>query len=178
MSGEAGRVLASFAPKRWVLAVTGAGLLVFAATAVVALLKLEPSAEGDWALPQRLALWAAIVFCPVYAWDALQRLRRGLPTLLATGEGLAFRSVLGITRPIPWDEIEAIGPVVMGKKMYLAVVLADPGRSLARFGTLERLMHVRSHAAGEPNITLRGIQLGTSVVEAARRLENLRTSFR
>ncbi len=176
MSGPAGRVLARFAPKPWVLVVTVLGLALFAATAVVALLMLEPDAADGWELPRRLALWAAIVFCPVYAWDALQRLRHGLPSLVATEEGLVFRSILGFTPPVPWSEIEAIGPAVLGKKLYLAVALHDPGRSLTRFGTLERLLHVRSHAAGQPNITLRGIQLGMNAAEAARTVEEFRVA--
>lgn len=173
MSGG-GQVLASFAPKPWILAVTFLGLVLFTATAVIALTMLEPVPEDDWALARRIGLWAAIVFCPAYAWDVWQRLRRKLPTLVAIEEGLVFRSILGFTPAIPWSEIEAIGPVVVGKKAYLAVFLADPRRSLAGLGNWQRLMHVRSHAAGEPNITLRGIQIGMNVAEAAKMLEEIR----
>jgi len=170
-----GRVLASFAPKPWILVVTFLGLVLFTATAVIALTMLEPVPGDDWALARRIGLWSAIVFCPAYAWDVWQRLRRKLPSLVATEEGLVFRSILGFTPTIPWSEIEAIGPVVLGKKAYLAVFLADPRRGLAEIGNWQRLMHVRSHSAGEPNITLRGIQIGMNVAEAAKVLERIRT---
>jgi hypothetical protein len=135
---------------------------------------LEPVPEDDWALARRIGLWAAIVLCPAYAFDLWQRLRRGLPTVIATGEGLVFRSILGFTPAIPWAEIAAIGPMVLGKKLYLAVFLENPTVTLARFGTWTRLFHVRSHAPGEPNITLRGIHLGINAAEAAQTLERIR----
>ena len=167
-------MLASFAPKPWILVVTFLGLALFTATAVIALTMIEPVPEDDWALGRRIGLWAAIVFCPAYAWDVWQRLRRKLPSLVATEEGLVLRSILGFTPTIPWSEIEAIGPMVLGKKAYMAVFLADPRRGLAEFGNWQRVMHVRSHAKREPNITLRGIQIGMDVAEAAKMLDEIR----
>ena len=116
----------------------------------------------------------ALVACPVFAADMLARVIRRTPNLVAPGEGLVLRSILGFTPPIPWNRIAAIGPVVIGKKAYLGIYLDDPPETLAGLGIGMRLMHVRSHAAGVPNITLRAIHLGANPLEAAEVLERIR----
>jgi hypothetical protein len=176
MAGQVVRpetVLARFGPPRWILAISFLGLILFTLTAIAALLRLEAPMD-EMGVIRRVALWAAIVFCPAYAVDTAIRFMRHTPTLVATEAGLVFRTILGFTPPIPWAEVEAIAPVVTGKKLYLAIYLADPVTSLGRLGGWTRLFLVRSHGAGEANIVFRRVSLGTNPAEAARVLEEMR----
>lgn len=170
MSPTAPDILLRFVPDRGKLAVMCAGYVVFTAAAAFMLLAAEPEELGLL----RPALWIALVLCPVLAVDALARLIRRTPNLVATSQGLLLRSILGFSPTIPWAEIAGFAPVVMGKKPYLAILLADPVASFARLGLPTRLMHAKSHAAGVPNITFRAIELGTSPAQAAEQLEQIR----
>ncbi len=174
MSPEKNRILARFVPQRVNLVVTFLGLVMFMAAAVYVMIEIGPEQlrheVGLW----RLALWAVLVGCPAYAADTLARLVRRTPNVVATGKGLVFRSVLGFSAPIPWREIGAFRPAIMGKKPYLAIYLDDPVGTFARLGTWTRLMHAKSHAAGVPNIVFRAIHLGVSPAEAAEVLERIR----
>ncbi len=175
MSPENNAVLARFVPHRGKLVVTFLGLVMFMAAAVYVVIAIGGpeklrSEVGLW----RLVLWAALIGCPVFAADTLARIVRRVPTVVATGEGLVLRSVLGFCAPIPWAEIGAFCAVVMGKKPYLAIYLDDPVGTFARLGIGARLMHAKSHASGVPNITFRAIHLGVSPAEAAEVLEGIR----
>jgi hypothetical protein len=174
VSPENNDVLARFVPDRGKLVVIFLGLVMFMAAAVYAMIAIGPQqlrAEvGLW----RLALWAVLIGCPIFAADTLARIIQRTPTVVATGEGMVFRSVLGFSAPIPWREISGFRPVIMGKKPYLAIYLDDPVRTFARLGVWTRLMHAKSHAAGVPNIVFRAIQLGVSPAEAAAVLEGIR----
>jgi hypothetical protein len=180
MNPEDNRVLASFAPHRGKLLVTFLGLVMFTAAGAYVLLAVEPEqiraalGVGEFG---RLALWAVLVLCPVFAVDALARIMRRTPNVVATGEGLAFRSIAGFSEPIPWREISGVRAVFISKKPYLAIYIDDPNGVFGRMGTWTRLMHAKSHAAGVPNITLRAIQLGVSPAEAAEVLEGIRENF-
>jgi len=165
-------MLARFTPGRGKLLVTFLGLVMFTIAAAWVLLSLDAGAEG--ATYARLVLWAALVLCPVFAVDTLVRLIRHTPTIVATEQGLVFRSILGFSAPIPWAEIGGFRAVIMGKKPWLAIYLDNPLASFARMGLWTRLMHARSHSAGVPNIAFRAIDLGVSPAEAAEALERVR----
>ena len=165
--------LAVFGPKRWFLGITLAGLVMFLLATVGALLQGPPEGAGEGALLGRLALWGVVVVTPLFIADTARRLLGRLPTLVADEEGIRLRSVLGFTPAIRWDEIAAIEPVVISRKLWLAIALRDPAKSLGRWGTLMRIIHVRSHQEGAANITLRAAQLGANPVEAAGILEKL-----
>jgi hypothetical protein len=167
-------VLAGFVPERGKLVVTFLGLVMFTAAAAFVLLATDPDELAQASVFGQAALWAALVLCPVFAVDALARLVRRTPTVVATSEGLVFRSVLGFSQPIPWSEIGAFRPVIMGKKPWLAIYLDDPVGTFARLGTWTRVMHAKSHAAGAPNLAFRAINLGASPAEAAETLEAIR----
>ncbi|MFQ5565306.1 MAG: hypothetical protein ACE5EU_02985 [Paracoccaceae bacterium] len=169
-------VLARFTPHRGILAGMFLCLVMFTVAAAGTLLTVEPEDLQHGPPFGRQALWVVLVACPVFAADTLARLIRRTPNLVATEEGLVLRSILGFTPPIPWSRIAAIGPVVIGKKLYLGINLDDPRRTLAGFGTGMRLMHVRSHAENVPNITLRAFHLGANPVEAAEVLERIRVA--
>jgi len=168
------RILARFTPRRGLLAGMFLCLVMFTVGAAGALLTADPEELSKGPAFARQALWVVLVLCPVFAADMAARIIRRTPNLVATGEGLVFRSILGFSPPIPWSEIANIGPVVMGKKLYLGIQLEDPIATFARFGTGMRLMHAKSHAPGVPNITFRAIHLGVSPVEAAELLEEIR----
>jgi hypothetical protein len=138
------------------------------------LLTVTPEELSQGPAFARQALWAVLVLCPVFAVDMAARIIRRTPNLVATEDGLVFRSILGFSPPIPWSEIAHIGPVVMGKKLYLGFHLEDPVATFARFGFGMRLMHAKSHAPGVPNITFRAIHLGVTPAEAAAVLEGMR----
>jgi hypothetical protein len=167
-------VLASFGPGRGKLAVIFLGLVLFTVAAAYVLLTIDPSDLAQASSFMRLALWAVLVLCPVFAADTLARLVRRTPTVVATGEGLVFRSIIGFSAPIPWCEIGAFRPVIIGKKPWLAIYFDDPVGTFSRLGIWTRLMHAKSHAAGAPNITFRAISLGVSPAEAAAVLEGIR----
>lgn len=168
------RILARFTPKRAMLIGIFVCLVLFAGAAAVTLLTVpaETLAKGSWFA--HLSLWLVLVFCPVSAVDTLARIIRRTPTVVATEQGLVFRSLAGFSAPIPWDEIEAIGPAVTGKKLYLAIQLKNPRASFARLGTWGRLVFAKSHAENVPNITFRWFHLGTSPITAAEVLEGIR----
>ena len=174
MSPENNIVLARFVPERGKLVITFLGLLMFMVAAIYMMIAIGPEELRNGSGFGRLALWAALVLCPVFAADTLARIVRRTPSVVATGEGLVFRSVLGFSAPIPWPEIAGFRPVIMGKKPYLAIYLDDPVRTFARLGVWTRLMHAKSHAAGVPNIVFREIHLGVSPAEAAAVLEGIR----
>ncbi len=167
-------VLARFVPHRGKLVATFLGLVMFMAAAVYVMIDIGPEALRKGSGLGRLVLWAVLVGCPVFAADALARIVRRTPTVVAVEEGLVLRSVLGFSAPIPWREIAGCRPVIMGKKPYLAIYLDDPVGTFARLGTWTRLMHAKSHAPGVPNIALRAIHLGVSPAEAAEVLERVR----
>jgi hypothetical protein len=167
-------VLARFVPHRGKLVVTFIGLVMFFAAAVYAMLAIGPEELRNGSGIGRLALWAALVGCPVFAADVLARILRRTPNVVATGEGLVFRSIAGFSEPIPWREISGFRSVIMGKKPYLAIYLDDPNGTFGRLGMWTRLMHAKSHAAGVPNIAFRAIHLGVSPAEAAEVLEGIR----
>jgi hypothetical protein len=167
-------VLARFAPRRAILVVTFLGLLLFTAAAAFVLLSLDPADLEQASTFGRVALWAVLAGCPVFAADALARIVRRTPTVVATAEGLVLRSVLGFSAPIPWGEIGAIRAVIMGKKPWLAIYLDDPVGAFSRLGSVSRLMHAKSHAPGVPNIAFRAISLGVGPAEAAAVLEGIR----
>ena len=173
MSEVKPEVLASFAPSRIKLVVTFLGLLLFTAAGAVVLLSLEVEQLRQASTFGRAALWAVLVLCPVFAVDAMVRLIRRTPTLVATEEGLVIRSIIGFSAPIPWSEISGFEPVIMGKKPWLAVYLEDPNASFARLGIWTRLMHAKSHAKGVPNIAFRSIQLGAKPEEVAEKLKRI-----
>ena len=160
-------VLARFVPHRGKLVATFLGLVMFMAAAVYVMVAIGPEALRNEAGLWRLVLWAVLLGCPVFAADALARIVRRTPTVVAVEEGLVLRSVLGFSAPIPWAEIGAFRPVIMGKKPFLAIYLDDPVRTFARLGIGARLMHAKSHAAGVPNIVFRALHLGVSPAEAA-----------
>lgn len=165
-------ILARFTPGRGKLVVTFLGLVMFTVAAAYVLVSIDAGAAGmSFA---RIALWAALVLCPVLAADTLARIVRRTPTIVATEEGLVFRSLLGFSAPIPWAEIGGFRAVIMGKRPHLAIYLEDPVATFARMGAWTRLMHARSHAPGVPNITFRAIHLGVTPAEAAEVLERLR----
>ena len=166
-------VLARFMPHRSKLMVTFLGLVMFMAAAIYVMIAVGPEALRNEAGLWRLALWAVLILCPVFAADTLARIVKRTPTVVATDEGLVLRSVLGFCQPIPWAEIAGFRPVIVGKKPYLAIYLDDPVGSFARLGTWTRLMHDKSHAAGAPNIVFRAIHLGVSPGEAAAALERI-----
>jgi hypothetical protein len=143
---------------------------MFTAAAAYMLLESEPEALGLL----RYVLWIALVACPALAFDALERLLRHAPTILATDEGLVFRSILGVSDPIPWPRIAEFRSVIMGKRPFLAVYLHDPVAVFAGMRLATRLMHARSHSPGVPNFTFRAIQIGVPPSEAAEALEKLR----
>jgi hypothetical protein len=149
-------------------------LVMFTAAAAITLLTVPPDQMAGQSWFGRLSLWLVLVFCPVYAADTLARLIRRTPTVVATEDGLVFRSLAGFSEPIPWDEIEAIGPAVTGKKLYLAIQLKNPRASFARLGIWGRLVFAKSHAQGAPNITFRWFHLGVNPIEAAEVLEKIR----
>jgi hypothetical protein len=151
-----------------------AGMAMFTVAAAGTLLTVDAEALRQGPAFGRQALWLVLVACPVFGADMLARIIRRTPNLVATGEGLVLRSILGFTPPIPWRRIAAIGPVVIGKKVFLGIHLEDPSKTLAGFGMGMRLMHVRSHAENVPNITLRAHSLGANPVEAAEVLERIR----
>lgn len=165
-------VLARFTPGRGKRLIVFLGLVMFTGAAAWMLLALEPGAQA--ATLVRLALWAALVLCPVFAADTLARLIRHTPTIVATDRGLVFRTILGFSAPLPWAEIAGFRAVIMGKKPWLAIYLHDPLGSFGRMSLWTRLMLARSHSAGVPNITFRAIDLGVSPTEAAESLERLR----
>lgn len=167
-------VLARFGPKRGTQIVTLLGLVLFTVAAAYVLVTVEPEALAQASTFMRLALWAVLVGCPVFAADTLARILRRTPTVVATVEGLVFRSIAGFSAPIPWGEIGAFRAVIMGKKPWLAIYLDDPVGTFSRMGTMTRLMHAKSHAAGTPNIAFRAISLGVSPAEAAAVLEGIR----
>ena len=150
-----------------------AGLVLFALAAVAALLSADPAQLGEGLSVARIGLWLVVVLCPVFAVDAVMRLFRRSPTLVATEEGVALRSILGYTEPIPWGDIQAFVPEVISKKLWLAIYLRDPGHTLADYSIVTRLLHVRTHDEDAPNITLRRFQLGANPVEAAQVLNEL-----
>ena len=168
------RPLATFGPRPWFLAVTLLGLVMFLLAALGALVQGPPAGEGRGVLLGRLVLWGVVVVTPLFILDTVRRLTRRLPTLVADEDGIRLRSVFGFTPVIRWEEIESIEPVVISKKLWTAIALRDPPATLARWGTLMRVIHVRSHAPGTANITLRGVQLGMNPAEAAEILERLR----
>jgi hypothetical protein len=169
------RELARFVPARGKLAVMVAGLVVFTGLAAW-LLRITPAEawEGEEAVILRLALWAVVVLCPVYAVDLAIRLARGTPTLIATGEGLVLNAAFGVSTFVPWDDIEMIAPVEMSRKLWLGIYLRHPVETLAHLGTVPRLMLVKSHAEGVPSFAFRAIRLGRSPADAAELLERLR----
>jgi len=115
------KVLARFTPKRGMQIGIFICLVMFAVAAAFTLLTVPPEQMvGDFSF-SRISLWLVVVLCPVYAVDTLARIIRRTPTVVATEAGLVFRSLASFTEPIPWDEIEAIGATVMGKKLYLAI---------------------------------------------------------
>ena len=174
MNPEKQVILASFAPERGKLVVMFLGLVAFTVAAAGTLLTATPEELAQGPAFARQALWVVLVLCPVFAVDMAARIIRRTPNLVATEEGLVFRSILGFAPPILWSEIAHIGPVVMGKKLYLGVHLENPVATFARFGTGMRLMHAKSHAPNVPNITFRAIHLGVNPVEAAEVLEAIR----
>jgi len=152
-----------------------AGLAMFT-VAAAGLLLTEKSEDMEQGLGfARLSLWLVLVACPVFAVDTWVRLTRRTPSLVATEEGLVFRSILGFSPPIPWREIDLIAPVLIGKKLYLGIYLNNPNATLTGFGTGMRLIHVRNHAAGDANIAVRAFRLGVNPIEAAGVLERIRT---
>jgi len=167
-------VLASFVPERGTQVVMFLGLVLFTAAAAFVWLTVDPMVLAQASTFIRLALRVVLVLCPVFAVDTLVRLVRRTPTVVATPEGLAFRSILGFSVPIPWCEIGAFRPVIMGKKPWLAIYLDDPAGTFSRLGTWTRLMHAKSHAAGVPNLAFRAISLGASPANAAAVLEGIR----
>ncbi len=171
-------VLARYTPHRGKLVPMFLGLAMFMAAAVYLMIAIGPQALRNEAGLWRLALWAVLILCPVFAADELARIVRRTPNVVATEEGLVFRSVLGYSEPIPWREIGAFSPVIMSKKPYLAIYLDDPVGTFARLGILARLMHAKSHAAGVPNIVFRAIHLGVSPADAAEVLEGIRGARR
>lgn len=174
MSPPAPRILARFTPHRGLLTGMCLFLLLFAVAAALALVAFDADALPGNPLIARAVLWLVVVLCPVYAADMLARIIRRTPTLVATEEGLVMRSIAGFTAPIPWDEIAAIAPVEMSRKLHLAIQLKDPRASFARLGPWGRLVFAKSHAENVPNITFRAIQLGTNPIAAAETLEGLR----
>jgi len=167
------RVLARFAPKAYIQAGMAAGLALFSAAAVTALLTADPATLGEGLTVPRISLWLVVVLCPVFAADAVIRLVRGTPSLVATEEGVLLRSILGYTEPIAWHEIKAFVPEVISKKLWLAIYLCDAGETLAGYSVITRLLHVRSHDEDAPNITLRRYQLGMDPAEAAQLMNDL-----
>jgi hypothetical protein len=150
------------------------GLVMFTAAAAHILLTIEPEEFRAGYGFGRIALWLALVLCPVLAVDTLARIIRRTPNVVATDQGLAFRSILGFSDPIPWPEIGGFRAVIMGKRPYLAVYLEAPVETFARMNFWTRMMHARSHAPGVPNIVFRSIQLGSTPDEAAEALEKVR----
>jgi hypothetical protein len=167
-------VLARFVPERGKLVVSFIGLLMFFAAALWVMIEVGPQRLRTEAGLWRLVLWAVLVGCPVLAADTLARILRRTPTVVAIEEGLVLRSILGFSPPIPWAEITEFRPVMMGKKPFLGIFLADPVASFARMDFATRLMHAKSHAAGVPNIAFRAIHLGVGPVGAAEELEAIR----
>ena len=142
----AGEVLDCFTPQRGKLVVMFLGLLMFTAFAAWLLLAAEPGDLGYI----RYVIWAVLVLCPVYAVDMGVRILRRTPTIVATGEGLVLRTILGFARPIPWAEIGEFRAVIMGKKPWLAIYLEDPRATLGAMDLGPRLMLAKSHVAGVP----------------------------
>lgn len=174
MSIEAPRILASFVPSRTKMVIYFLGQVMFTAAAAHVLLTIGPEGFRAGYGFVRVALWVALVLCPVMAVDTLARILRRTPNVVATEQGLAFRSILGFSRPIPWSEIGGFREVIMGKRPHLAVYLEAPVDTLARMNFWTRMMHAKSHAAGVPNIVFRAIQLGVTPHEAAEVLESVR----
>lgn len=150
-----------------------AGLVLFAVAAVTALLTADPATLGEGLTVPRVSLWLVVVLCPVFAVDAVIRMVRRTPSMVATEEGVLLRSIMGYTDPIQWHEIKAFVPEVISKKLWLAIYLSDPGETLAGYSLVTRLLHVRSHDEDAPNITLRRYQLGMDPIEAAKMLNDL-----
>ena len=167
-------ILARFVPHRGKLVVMFLGMVMFTVAAAGVLIGIDPEALRQGPTLIRLALWGALVLCPVFGADMLARLVRRTPMVVATEEGLVLRSTLGFTPPIPWREIAAFSPVTIGRKPYLGIYLDAPRETLGRFGTMMQLMHVRSHGTGAANIVFRAFQLGASPAEAAEVLERVR----
>ena len=179
MSGEPAPELAGFGPARAKLAVMAAGLVLFAAIAGWMLwVTPDESWQAEGAGVIRVALWAVALICPAYAADLGWRLARGTPTLVATQEGLALNSALGVSTFVPWDEIDMIAPVEMSRKLWLGIYLRTPVETLERLGMATRLALAKSHARGMPNFAFRAIRLGTSPQEAAEVLEGIRQGKR
>jgi hypothetical protein len=171
---DAPRILARFVPNRIMLAVMFIGMVMFTVTAGGVLLSVDPEELRQGPTFIRLALWGALVLCPVFGADMAVRLVRRTPTVVATEEGLVLRSTLGFTPPIPWREITAFRPVTLGRKPYLGIYLDAPRDTLAKLGTWMQMMHVKSHDTGAANIVFRSFQLGARPVEAAEVLERIR----
>ena len=174
MSAGPPQILASFVPGRVKMAIYFLGLLMFTAAAAQVLLTIGPEEFRAGYGFGRIALWVALVLCPVLAVDALARILRRTPNVVATDQGLAFRSILGFSDPIPWPEIGGFRAVIMSKRPHLAVYLEAPVETFGRMNFWTRMMHARSHAAGVPNIIFRAIQLGVTPEEAAEVLEGVR----
>jgi len=172
--GEVPRILASFVPSRPKMVIYLLGLVMFTAAAAHVLLTIGPDEFRAGYGFGRIALWLALVLCPVLAVDTLARILRRTPNVVATERGLAFRSILGFSDPIPWPEISGFRAVIMGKRPHLAVYLEAPVETFARMSFWTRMMHAKSHAAGVPNIIFRAIQLGVTPEEAAEVLETVR----
>ena len=171
---DAPKILARFVPNRIMLVVMFLGMVMFTVTAGGLLLSVDPEELRQGPTFIRLALWGALVLCPVFGADMLVRLVRRTPTVVATKEGLVLRSTLVFTPPIPWREIAAFRRVTIGRKPYLGIFLDDPRNTLAGLGTWMQMMHVRSHDTGVSNIVFRSFQLGVAPGVAAKVLERIR----
>jgi len=167
-------VLARFVPHRGKLVATFLGLAMFMAAAIFVMIDIGPEALRNGSGLGRLVLWAALLGCPVFAADALARIVRRTPTVVAVEEGLVLRSILGFSPVIPWKRIAAFQPVVISKKTYLGIYLDDPRETLAGFGTFMQMMHVKSLDKGAANIVFRAFQLGVAPEQAAEVLERIR----
>ncbi len=167
-------ILARFVPHRVTLVVMCLGMVMFTVAAAGVLIGIDPESLRQGPTLIRLALWGALVLCPVVGADLLARLLRRTPTVVASEEGLVLRSTLGFTPPIPWREIVRFSPVSIGRKPYLGIYLDTPRETLGRFGTMMQLMHVRSHGTGAANIVFRAFQLGVAPEQAAEVLERIR----
>ena len=165
-------ILASFTPSRAKMVVMFLGQIMFTVFAAYLLLAAEPGSLGFF----RYAIWAALVLCPVYAVDLLLRILRRTPTIVATDQGLVFRTILGFSAPIPWAQIGEFRSVIMGKKPWLAIYLEDPRATFEAMPLGPRLMLAKSHSPGVPNISFREISLGASPEEAAKVLERVRAA--
>ena len=114
MSPENNGVLARFVPHRGKLVATFLALVMFMAAAIYVMIDIGPEALRNGSGLGRLVLWAALLGCPVFAADALARIVRRTPTVVAVEEGLVLRSVLEARKRVmvevnvPADKLEAV----------------------------------------------------------------------